>query len=80
MTKATRWGWIVSLVAATGVALVLAFLLSLTGNAPAVYERHFVWLFWVNVGVAALLALVVVLAAVRLAVRKRQGKFGSRCC
>ena len=77
MTKAARWGWVVTLVAATGVALVLAFVLALTGDAPALYERQFVWLFWLNIGVAALLALVVVLAAVRLAVRKRQGKFGS---
>ena len=30
-------------------ALVLAFLLSLATNSPALYERHYVWLFWVNV-------------------------------
>ena len=77
MTKAARWGWVVTVVAATGVALVLAFVLALTGDAPALYERQFVWLFWLNIGVAAILALVVVLAAVRLAVRKRKGKFGS---
>jgi nitrogen fixation/metabolism regulation signal transduction histidine kinase len=77
MTKSARWGWVVALVAATGVALVLAFVVALTGDAPALYERQFVWLFWLNIGVAAVLALVVVLAAVRLAVRKRQGKFGS---
>jgi nitrogen fixation/metabolism regulation signal transduction histidine kinase len=65
-------------VAATGVALVLAFVLSLTADAPAAYERQFVWLFWLNIAVAALLALVVLLAAVRLGVRKRQGKFGSQ--
>ena len=28
MTKATRWAWIISLVAATGAGLVLYFLLS----------------------------------------------------
>jgi nitrogen fixation/metabolism regulation signal transduction histidine kinase len=77
MTKASRWGWLVTLVAVTGVVLVLAFVLALTGEAPALYERQFVWLFWLNIAVAALLALVVVLAAVRLAVRKRQGKFGT---
>jgi nitrogen fixation/metabolism regulation signal transduction histidine kinase len=77
MTKAARWGWLVALVAATGVVLVLAFVLALTGEAPALYERQFVWLFWLNIAVAALLALVVLLAAVRLAVRKRQGKFGT---
>jgi nitrogen fixation/metabolism regulation signal transduction histidine kinase len=77
MTKAARWGWLVALVAGIGVVLVLAFVLALTGESPALYERQFVWLFWLNIAVAALLALVVILAAVRLAVRKRQGKFGT---
>ena len=77
MTRSARWGWVVALLAATGVALVLAFVLALTGEAPAFYERQFVWLFWLNIAVAALLALVVLLAAVRLWVRKRRGKFGS---
>jgi nitrogen fixation/metabolism regulation signal transduction histidine kinase len=78
MTKATRWAWIVSIVAVTGGALVLAFLLAVATNSPALYERHYVWLFWVNVTVATLLVLVIGMAAVRLVVRKRQGKFGSR--
>ena len=77
MSKSVRWGWVVTLVAATGVGLVLAFVVALTGEAPAFYERQFVWLFWLNIAVAALLALVIVLAAVRLMVRKRQGKFGT---
>ncbi len=77
MTKASRWGWLVASVAFTGVVLVLAFVVALTGQAPAFYERQFVWLFWLNIAVAALLALVVLLAALRLAVRKRQGKFGT---
>jgi nitrogen fixation/metabolism regulation signal transduction histidine kinase len=78
MTKAARWAWIVSAVAATAVALVLAFLLSVATNSPALYERHFVWLFWVNVAVATLLLLVIAAAAVRLLVRLARGKFGSR--
>jgi nitrogen fixation/metabolism regulation signal transduction histidine kinase len=78
MTKAARWAWLVSLVALTGAGLVLAFLLSVTTNSPSLYEQHYVWLFWVNVVVAGLLLLVIGLAAVRLAVRARSGKFGSR--
>ena len=78
MTKATRWAWIVSTVAATGAALVLAFLLSIATNNPALYERHYVWLFWVTLAVAALLVIVIAIAAVRLIVRVRRGKFGSR--
>lgn len=78
MTKASRWAWIVSIVAVTGAGLVLAFLLSVATNSPGLYERHYVWLFWVNVTVATLLVLVIGMAAVRLVVRVRRGKFGSR--
>jgi len=78
MTKAQRWAWIVSTVAMTGAGLVLAFLLSVATNNPNLYERHYVWLFWVNVVVATLLVLVICLAAVRLMLRFRRGKFGSR--
>lgn len=78
MTKATRWAWIISMVAVTGAGLVLVFLLSLATNSRGLYERHYVWLFWVNVVVAALLVLVIGIAGVRLLVRVRRGKFGSR--
>ena len=77
-SAAARWTWIVSTVAATGAALVLAFVLSLSTKGGGFLERHFVWLFWVNVAVAGLLVLVIGLAALRLAVRARRGKFGSR--
>jgi nitrogen fixation/metabolism regulation signal transduction histidine kinase len=78
MNKSARWTWFVAIVAAVGVALVLAFVLSLASRDGAFYERHFVWLFWVNAGVAALLVLVIALAALRLATRLKRGKFGSR--
>ncbi len=79
MNRAARWAWVVALVASTGAALVLAFVLSLiTGSDGGAYERHFVWLFWVNVAVAGLLLLVIGLAIGRLVVRTRRGKFGSR--
>jgi nitrogen fixation/metabolism regulation signal transduction histidine kinase len=78
MTKANRWAWIISLVALTGAVLVLAFLLSIATNNRALYERHYVWLFWVNVAVAAFLMLFIGVSAVRLLVRVRHGKFGSR--
>ena len=78
MTKANRWAWIISSVAATGAGLVLAFLLSIATNNPRFYERHYVWLYWVNVVVAALLVLVIVIAAARLLLRVSRGKFGSR--
>jgi nitrogen fixation/metabolism regulation signal transduction histidine kinase len=78
MTRPSRWAWIISTVAALGAGLVLAFLLSIATNNPALYERHYVWLFWVNVGLASTLMLVIVAAAVRLLLRVSRGRFGSR--
>jgi nitrogen fixation/metabolism regulation signal transduction histidine kinase len=78
MTTASRWALLVSAVAITGLVLVLLFLLSIATNNRGLYEQHYVWLFWVNVGVATLLLLVIGGAALRLAVRMQRGKFGSR--
>jgi nitrogen fixation/metabolism regulation signal transduction histidine kinase len=77
-SKARRWAWIVALVATTGAGLVLTFLLSAATNNRQIYEQHYEWLFWVNVVIASLLALVIVLAALRLLTRVLRGKFGSR--
>jgi len=73
-----RWGWRVGLLAATGGALVVAFVLSFSGIGPSLYEREIAWLFWLNVAVALLLALVLALTIGRLFVRLRKGRFGSR--
>jgi nitrogen fixation/metabolism regulation signal transduction histidine kinase len=78
MTTSSRWAWIVAIVAATGAALVLAFVLSFSTQGGGFYERHFVWLFGINVAVAVLLTLVIAVVALRLAVRVRRGKFGSK--
>lgn len=79
MTRAARWAWLVSLVAVTGASGVLAFLLSIGGTAQrGFFERHYVWLFWLNAAVAAVLVLVISVAAVRLVLRVRAAKFGSR--
>lgn len=79
MSKAARWGWVITGVTLTGVAGVLAFLLSIgTTSERGFFERHYHWLYWVNVVVAAVLALVILTAAVRLVVRVRRGRFGSR--
>jgi nitrogen fixation/metabolism regulation signal transduction histidine kinase len=77
MSKSTRWALIVAVIAVTGVALVLAYVLSFA-DPQLVDESRFVWLFWVNVAVALLLALVVMVASIRLWLRLRRGKFGSR--
>ncbi|TDM05769.1 MAG: PAS domain-containing sensor histidine kinase [Ideonella sp. MAG2] len=73
-----RWGWGIALLAASGLGLVLAALLSLLAQGPERYERHIGWLFAVNAVVATLLLVVILTAAFRLVLRLRQGKFGSR--
>ena len=78
MKTSQRWGWLVALLVAAGAGLVLAFVLSFGTGGVGLYERHFVWLFWINVAVAALLLAVVLVASLRLVVRVRRGKFGSR--
>jgi nitrogen fixation/metabolism regulation signal transduction histidine kinase len=74
---ARRWAWIVAVIAATGAALVLSFVLTLSAQGQF-YERYFAWLFRLNVAVAALLVAVIALVVVRLGLRLRRGKFGSR--
>ena len=78
MNRNARWVWLVAATAVLGAALVLAFVLSLTGPTEGFYERNFVWLFWLNVAVGGLLLVVVSVALVRLALRQRRGKFGTR--
>ncbi|WIV97389.1 MULTISPECIES: sensor histidine kinase [Roseateles] len=79
MSKKARWAWIIALVIITGICGVLAFLLSIGATSQrGFFERHYVWLFWLNACVAALLLLVIVGAAGRLFLRVRSGKFGSR--
>ncbi len=77
MSKSARWALLISSVAVLGASLVLAFVLALS-TSGSLAERHFVWLFWVNVAVAVALLLVIGFAAVRLVNRLRRGKFGSR--
>jgi nitrogen fixation/metabolism regulation signal transduction histidine kinase len=78
MSRRSRWAWIVSTVAALGAGLVLMFLLGVATNNPALYERHYLWLFWVNVAFAGTLVTVIVVAAVRMLWRVARGRFGSR--
>lgn len=78
MTKSSRWIWIISSVATLGAGLVLAFLLAIATNRRGFYEQHYAWLFWVNVGVATLLVVVIAVATVRLGLRMAHGKFGSK--
>ena len=76
--KANRWAWIISSVAIAGAAFILAFLLVFATANGERFENHFHWLVLANVALASLLALVIVLAISRLALRLRARKFGSR--
>ena len=78
MSKQARWAWVISLVAITGIGGVLAFLLSISAGQRGFFDRHYVWLFWVNIAVALALVLVIGMAGLRLFLRVRRGKFGSR--
>ncbi|QHE88237.1 ATP-binding protein [Hydrogenophaga sp. BPS33] len=75
---AVRWAIGAGLVFMTGVGMVLLFLLTLATNNRALYEQNFTWLVGVNVAVAAFLLLVILWFSLRLAVRLKRGKFGSR--
>ena len=75
---AARWAVGAALVFMTGVGMVLLFLLTLATRNRALYEQNFTWLVAVNVAVAGFLLLVIGWLAVRLFLRLKRGKFGSR--
>ena len=75
---AARWAVGAALVFMTGVGMVLLFLLTLATRNRALYEQNFGWLVAINVAVAGFLLLVIVWLGVRLALRFKRGKFGSR--
>ncbi len=77
-TGATRWAVVAGLVFMAGVGMVLLFLLTLATRNRALYEQNFGWLVAINVAVAAVLLGVILWLAVRLALRFKRGKFGSR--
>jgi nitrogen fixation/metabolism regulation signal transduction histidine kinase len=82
-SKGRRTSVLVGLVALAGVALVVGFVLSLSTGGGAedpdgFYERHWGLLFGANLAVLTLLTATILVAAGRLALRVRRGKFGSR--
>ena len=68
----------VGLMAMIGIALVLLFLLSLATNNRVLYERYYGMLLAINIGVACVLALVVLWGVVNLVRRLRARRFGSK--
>ncbi len=77
-SRAVRWALGVGVAIMCAIGMVLLFLLTLATNNRALYERNYAWLFGVNVLVAGLLLAVLVWVAVRLGLRLKRGRFGSK--
>jgi nitrogen fixation/metabolism regulation signal transduction histidine kinase len=73
-----RWLLVISAAVVLGLGLVLLFLLTQATDNRELYERNYRQLFGLNVVVATLLMGVIAWLSVRLLLRLRQGKFGSR--
>ena len=76
--RALRWAIGVAVSVIAGLSLVLLFLLTQATNNRELYERNYERLFILNIVVAAALLLVIGWTALRLLMRLRRGKFGSR--
>lgn len=75
---ARRWAVGTGMVFMTGLGMVLLFMLTLATRNRVFYEKNFAWLVGVNVAVAAVLLSVIFWLGIRLAIRFKRGKFGSR--
>ncbi len=73
-----RWLLVISAAVVLGLGLVLLFLLTQATDNRELYERNYRQLFGLNVVVATLLMAVIAWLSMRLLMRLRQGKFGSR--
>lgn len=73
-----RWLLVISAAVVLGLGLVLLFLLTQATDNRELYERNYRQLFGLNVVVATSLMCVIAWLSVRLLLRLRQGKFGSR--
>ncbi len=77
-SPAFRWTVGVGVGVMAALGLVLMFLLTQATGNRELYERNYVLLFALNVAVAGLLLLVIGWIVLRLFLRLRRGKFGSR--
>ena len=76
--RSVRWAVGVGVAAMSAIGLVLLFLLTQATNNREMYERNYLYLFVVNMVVALLLLGVIGWIVVRLVLRLRRGRFGSR--
>ncbi len=73
-----RWLLVSGLALILSLAMVVMFMLVQATNNRQLYEQYYLALLAVNVGAAVLLLLVIGWIVVRLFMRLRRGKFGSR--
>lgn len=76
--KAMRWVWALFGSGTIFLVVALIFLLAQATSNQDLYTEYFNWLVGVNIAIAALMLIALVWAAVRLVVRLRRGRFGSR--
>lgn len=77
-SRALRWALGVGLGVVAALSLVLLFLLAQATGNRELYERYYAGLFGLNVSLALLLLAVIVWLVLRMGLRLRQRKFGSR--
>ena len=77
-SRAFRWSVGVGVGVAGALGLVLLFLLTQATDNRQLYERNYALLFQLNIAVATLLLLVIGWFVLRLALRLKKGRFGSR--
>ena len=77
-SRQTRWFLSIGAAVMVLIGLALLFLLTISTNNRTQYEDTYGQLLIVNTVVASLLLLLILWMAVRLAVRLKQGKFGSQ--
>ena len=77
-SRTLRWAVGIGATAVILVGIVLLFLLTLSTNNRELYERNYARLFAINVVVASVLLAVILWIALRLLVRLKRGRFGSR--
>ena len=73
-----RWAVGIGLGVIAALSLVLLFMLAQATGNRELYERYYGILFVLNVAVASLLALAIFWALLRMGLRLKRGKFGSR--
>jgi nitrogen fixation/metabolism regulation signal transduction histidine kinase len=77
-SRQTRWFLNIGAAVMVLIGLALLFLLTISTNNRTQYEDIYGQLLIVNTVVASLLLLLILWMAIRLAVRLKQGKFGSQ--